>query len=168
MVCGEDLKYRHVAQGPQFCIVKAAPALILHPFLSTMAPSAEKSMQREVHQYVITGRAAPTLRNPVPKLMRMKLFAAGPVQARSKFWYFMKRQQGAKRSGGQILQMSEIFEKSPSKVNNYAIWLRYDSRTDTHNMYKEFVTPPSTASSVSCTAKWCVACSASPADAMPL
>merc|ERR1712217_184375 len=25
-----------------------------------------------------------------------------------------------------------------AKVNNYGIWLRYESRTNTHNMYKEF------------------------------
>ena len=27
---------------------------------------------------------------------------------------------------------------APGQVNNYGIWLRYESRTDTHNMYKEF------------------------------
>merc|ERR1712013_8255 len=34
--------------------------------------------------------------------------------------------------------MNEIFDHAPTKVNNYGIWLRYQSRTDTHNMYKEF------------------------------
>merc|ERR1711981_997783 len=28
--------------------------------------------------------------------------------------------------------------RGPTKVKNYAIWLRYQSRTNTHNMYKEF------------------------------
>merc|ERR1711907_165174 len=44
-------------------------------------------------------------------------FARNKVQARNKFWYFMKK----------IL-----------KVKNFAIWLRYDSRSGTHNMYKEY------------------------------
>merc|ERR1719504_310517 len=44
----------------------------------------------------------------------------------------------AKRSGGEILAVNEIFDKAPTKVKNYAIWLRYESRTGTHNMYKEY------------------------------
>ncbi|KAK8961145.1 60S ribosomal protein L18a-3 [Platanthera guangdongensis] len=31
-----------------------------------------------------------------------------------------------------------IFEKYPTKINNYGIWLRYQSRTGYHNMYKEY------------------------------
>merc|ERR1712187_248327 len=42
------------------------------------------------------------------------------------------------RSGGQILRQTELFDTSPSKVSNYGVWLRYESRTDTHNMYKEY------------------------------
>ena len=29
--------------------------------------------------------------------------------------------------GGEILRMVELFEKHPTKVNNYGIWLRYNS-----------------------------------------
>merc|ERR1712118_160317 len=58
--------------------------------------------------------------------------------ARSKFWYFMKKVQRAKKTGGEGLAMNEIFEKNPNTVKNYAIWLRYRSRSDQHNMYKEF------------------------------
>lgn len=32
----------------------------------------------------------------------------------------------------------QIFEKNPTKIKNYGIWLRYQSRTGYHNMYKEF------------------------------
>ncbi|KAJ6367905.1 hypothetical protein OIU78_000472 [Salix suchowensis] len=32
----------------------------------------------------------------------------------------------------------QIFEKSPTKIKNYGIWLRYQSRTGYHNMYKEY------------------------------
>merc|ERR1712224_509072 len=40
--------------------------------------------------------------------------------------------------GCEILAVNEIFEKNPNTVKNYAIWLRYRSRTDQHNMYKEY------------------------------
>lgn len=33
---------------------------------------------------------------------------------------------------------SQINEKRPTKVKNFGIWIRYDSRSGTHNMYKEF------------------------------
>ena len=32
---------------------------------------------------------------------------------------------------------AQIYEKSPLKVKNFGIWFRYDSRTGTHNAYKE-------------------------------
>jgi len=32
----------------------------------------------------------------------------------------------------------QISEKHPLKVKNFGIWLRYDSRSGTHNMYKEY------------------------------
>merc|ERR1719156_458894 len=98
----------------------------------------DPTLARRVHQYQIVGRAAPTQKVPVPKIIRMKVFAKNKVLARSKFWYFMKKVQRAKKTGGEILAMNEIFEKNPNTVKNYAIWLRYRSRTDQHNMYKEY------------------------------
>ena len=32
----------------------------------------------------------------------------------------------------------QIQERKPLKVKNFGIWIRYDSRSGTHNMYKEF------------------------------
>ncbi|KAL0609628.1 60S ribosomal protein L18a [Plecturocebus cupreus] len=32
----------------------------------------------------------------------------------------------------------KVFEKSPLRVKNFGIWLRYDSRSGTHNMYREY------------------------------
>ena len=32
----------------------------------------------------------------------------------------------------------QIFEKKPEKVSKYGIWIRYDSRSGTTNMYKEY------------------------------
>ena len=33
---------------------------------------------------------------------------------------------------------AQIFEKSPTVVKNFGIWFRYESRTGTHNAYKEY------------------------------
>merc|ERR1712003_103387 len=51
---------------------------------------------------------------------------------------FMKKLNKAKKSGGELLAVNELHDRGPTKVKNYAIWLRYQSRTNTHNMYKEF------------------------------
>jgi hypothetical protein len=32
----------------------------------------------------------------------------------------------------------QIFERKPTTVKNFGIWLRYQSRTGYHNMYKEY------------------------------
>ena len=32
----------------------------------------------------------------------------------------------------------QIYEKSPERVKNFGIWFRYESRTGTHNAYKEY------------------------------
>merc|ERR1712070_1039247 len=44
----------------------------------------------------------------------------------------------AKKTGGEILAVNQLSEKKPLVVKNYGVWLRYESRTDTHNMYKEY------------------------------
>jgi large subunit ribosomal protein L18Ae len=36
------------------------------------------------------------------------------------------------------MDMFQIHEKRPLKVKNFGIWIRYDSRSGTHNMYKEY------------------------------
>merc|ERR1712061_296870 len=100
--------------------------------------SVDPSLQARMHQYQIVGRAAPTPKNPTPKIYRMRLFAKNTVLAKSRFWYFMKKINKAKKSGGELLAVNELFDRAPTKVKNYGIWLRYESRTDTHNMYKEY------------------------------
>jgi len=104
----------------------------------TFGKLEQSSLNAKVHHYELVGRAAPTEKIPVPKIFKMKLFAKNAVLARSKFWYFMKRLNCAKRTGGQLLRQTELFDKSPTRISNYGIWLRYESRTDTHNMYKEY------------------------------
>merc|ERR1712115_447083 len=43
-----------------------------------------------------------------------------------------------KKTTGEILTINEIFEKSPNVVKNYGAFVRYDSRSGTHNLYKEY------------------------------
>lgn len=92
----------------------------------------------KIRQYHVVGRMAPTAKEPEPKAYRMRLFAKNDVLAKSKFWYFMRKLRKAKKTGGEILHVNEISEREPGNVKNYAVWLRYDSRTGTHNMYKEY------------------------------
>lgn len=46
--------------------------------------------------------------------------------------------QKVKKSHGQLLAVNEIFEKYPTTSKNYGIWVRFQSRTGYHNMYKEY------------------------------
>ncbi|TQS37257.1 hypothetical protein Golomagni_02276 [Golovinomyces magnicellulatus] len=43
-----------------------------------------------------------------------------------------------KKSNGEIVSLNVISEERPMKVKNFGIWIRYDSRSGTHNMYKEY------------------------------
>ncbi|KAJ8557851.1 hypothetical protein K7X08_004617 [Anisodus acutangulus] len=90
------------------------------------------------HQYQVVGRALPSETDEHPKIYRMKLWATNEVRAKSKFWYFLRKLKKVKKSNGQMLAINEIFEKNPTKIKNYGIWLRYQSRTGYHNMYKEY------------------------------
>ncbi|CAN1145799.1 60S ribosomal protein L18a [Linum perenne] len=92
----------------------------------------------QYHQYQVVGRALPTDSDEHPKIYRMKLWHTNEVRAKSKFWYFLRKLKKVKKSNGQMLAINEIFEKNPTKIKNYGIWLRYQSRTGYHNMYKEF------------------------------
>ncbi|CAH8309494.1 unnamed protein product [Eruca vesicaria subsp. sativa] len=92
----------------------------------------------QFHQYQVVGRALPTEKDVQPKIYRMKLWATNEVRAKSKFWYFLRKLKKVKKSNGQMLAINEIFEKNPTKIKNFGIWLRYQSRTGYHNMYKEF------------------------------
>merc|ERR1712070_438677 len=92
--------------------------------------------------YQVVGRFVPNEKyseeSAMCKVYRMNLFAKNKVVARSRFWYFMGRLCRVKKANGQIIAVSEIFEKTPEKVKNFGIWFRYESRTGTHNAYKEY------------------------------
>lgn len=87
----------------------------------------------------VVGRKAPTEDQPEPPLIRMKIFANSEPIAKSRYWYFLHKMSGKmKKTTGQILDINEISEKNPTVINNYGIWIRYDSRSNTHNMFKEY------------------------------
>lgn len=90
------------------------------------------------HQYQVVGRHNPTEKMREPPIYRMKIWATDPVRAKSKFWYFLRKLRRVKKNNGQIISINEIFEKRPTATSNYGLWLRYQSRTGTHNMYKEY------------------------------
>ncbi|KAI0565896.1 Ribosomal protein 50S [Gracilaria domingensis] len=69
---------------------------------------------------------------------RMRIFAPNPVVAKSRFWYFLRKLKRVKKANGEILAVNEIHEKDISTVKNIGVWLRYKSRSDTVNMYKEY------------------------------
>jgi large subunit ribosomal protein L18Ae len=91
-----------------------------------------------MRQYQVVGRKAATEENPNPEAYRMVIFAPNSVAAKSKFWYFMRQFRKMKKTTGEILDCVELVEKNARTVKNYGIWLRYDSRSGTHNMYREY------------------------------
>jgi len=68
----------------------------------------------------------------------MRIFAPNDVIAKSRFWYFLAKLRKIKKANGEIVSLNKIHEKHPLKVKNFGIWIRYDSRSGTHNMYKEY------------------------------
>ncbi|KAL1407324.1 60S ribosomal protein L20B [Vanrija albida] len=89
-------------------------------------------------EYSVVGRKLPTESEPEPKLYRMRIFAPNDVVAKSRFWYYLRQLKKVKKASGEIVALNIISEAKPQKVKNFAIWLRYDSRSGTHNMVKEF------------------------------
>merc|ERR1712098_311299 len=56
----------------------------------------------------------------------------------SRFWYFVSQLRKMKKASGEIVYCGLVHEKTPLKVKNFGIWLRYDSRSGSHNMYREY------------------------------
>uniref|UniRef100_A0A8C6IP69 Large ribosomal subunit protein eL20 n=2 Tax=Mus TaxID=862507 RepID=A0A8C6IP69_MUSSI len=91
-----------------------------------------------LREYKVVGRCLPTPKCHTPPLYRMRIFAPNHVVAKSRFWYFVSQLKKMKKSSGEIVYCGQVFEKSPLRVKNFGIWLRYDSRSGTHNMYREY------------------------------
>jgi len=89
-------------------------------------------------EFTVIGRKLPTDAEPVTPLYRMRIFATDPVVAKSRFWYFLRQLRKFKKTTGEIVSVEEVRETNPQKIKNFGIWLRYDSRSGTHNMYREY------------------------------
>ncbi|KAG2003022.1 60S ribosomal protein L20 [Coprinopsis cinerea AmutBmut pab1-1] len=98
----------------------------------------DESTTMGIKEFQVVGRHLPTEHEPTPKIYRMRIFAPNEVVAKSRYWYFMRQLKKVKKASGEILAVTPILEKRPLQVKNFGIWLRYDSRSGTHNMYKEF------------------------------
>ncbi|EWM27710.1 60s ribosomal protein l18a [Nannochloropsis gaditana] len=95
-------------------------------------------VQARLRQYQVVGRHVPTEAQPNPTVFRMKIFAPNEVVAKSRFWYFLHQMHKMKKTTGEILDINELVERNSRIIKNYAIWLKYDSRSGTHNMYREY------------------------------
>jgi large subunit ribosomal protein L18Ae len=95
-------------------------------------------MATRMRLYQVVGRKAPTKTDENPPAYRMKLFAPNEVMAKSRFWYFMHQMRKMKKTTGEILDVNEITEKNDRYVKNFGIWIKYNSRSGTHNMYREY------------------------------
>eukprot|EP00814_Leptocylindrus_danicus_P014533 CAMPEP_0116004872 /NCGR_PEP_ID=MMETSP0321-20121206/847_1 /TAXON_ID=163516 /ORGANISM="Leptocylindrus danicus var. danicus, Strain B650" /LENGTH=183 /DNA_ID=CAMNT_0003473229 /DNA_START=146 /DNA_END=697 /DNA_ORIENTATION=- len=91
-----------------------------------------------MRRFQVVGRKAATDENPNPEAYRMIIFATNAVIAKSKFWYYLHQFHKMKKTTGEILDCVELVETKDRTVKTYGIWLRYDSRSGTHNMYREF------------------------------
>jgi len=91
-----------------------------------------------LHQYVVAGRKLPTESDPEPVVYRMKIFAPNQVVAKSRFWFYLGQLRKVKKASGEILAVAEIFEENPGSIKNFGVWIRYKSRSDTVNMYREY------------------------------
>ncbi|OAD71663.1 hypothetical protein PHYBLDRAFT_134658 [Phycomyces blakesleeanus NRRL 1555(-)] len=97
-----------------------------------------KRRNEKLNEYQVIGRKLPSDKEVSPKLYRMRIFAPNTVVAKSRFWYFLKKLRKVKKAAGEIVSINQISEKRPEQIKNFGIWLRYDSRSGTHNMYKEY------------------------------
>lgn len=50
----------------------------------------------------------------------------------------MKTLKRCKKSHGELLEIKRIYDADRVTVKNYAMWIRYNSKTKVHNMYKEY------------------------------
>lgn len=89
-------------------------------------------------EYKVVGRMMPTDKMRTPPIYQMRIFAPDRPQAKSRFWFYASMLRKVKRTQGEILCCSQVYEKKPLAIKNFGVWLRYDSRSGSHNMYREY------------------------------
>ncbi|TKS90391.1 60S ribosomal protein L18a [Collichthys lucidus] len=123
--------------APSVLMTSAGSALLLPLFLWREQRDTMKA-SGTLREYKVIGRLLPSAKNPAPPLYRMRIFAPNHVVAKSRFWYFVSQLRKMKKASGETVYCGLVHEKTPLKVKNFGIWLRYDSRSGTHNMYREY------------------------------
>lgn len=93
----------------------------------------------DLKEYQVLGCSLPTKKNLNPEIYKMKIFAKNVVLAKSRFWALLSKLHKVKKTKGEIISVNEVFEKKPLKAKIYGIFLRYNSHSGTHNMYKEYI-----------------------------
>ena len=61
-----------------------------------------------MRQFFVVGRKIPSEKDPNPTLYRIRVFAKNTVFAKSRFWYFMKRQHKVRKIQGEVVSVSEV------------------------------------------------------------
>ena len=79
----------------------------------------------ELKEYEVIGRKWPTEKDQETPLYKMRIFAPDDVVAKSRFWYFLRQLKKFKKATGEIVSVKRITEKTPTKIKNFGIWLRY-------------------------------------------
>ncbi|KAI6211511.1 60S ribosomal protein L18a [Aphelenchoides besseyi] len=59
------------------------------------------------------------------------------VFAKSRYWYFASQLRRVKKTHRKMISCKKVFGKT-RWIKNFGIWLRYDSHTGHHNMYREY------------------------------
>lgn len=91
-----------------------------------------------IRHFLIVGRKKQVGATPDPTVFKMRIFAKDSVHAKSKFWYYLRKMNKIKKANGEVLAVSEIFERDPSTVKTYGIVVNYQSKFGHHTLYKEF------------------------------
>ena len=58
----------------------------------------------------MVGRRVPTTKDPIPKVYSMSIFASDAVQAKSRFWYFMKKLRKLRKGVGEVCSCRQVSE----------------------------------------------------------
>merc|ERR1712078_113794 len=104
----------------------------------TDSKSAKMKCKGNLREFLVTGRKLPSATEPHTPIYRVRLFAPDPIAAKSRFWYFVSYYKKVNKTAGEIISVKKVAEKSPTVVKNFGIWVRYDSRSGSHNMYREY------------------------------
>merc|ERR1739838_111163 len=98
---------------------------------------ADKTLVSAFKEYLVIGRKIPK-DGEVTKTFSVNIWAKNDVVAKSKFWYVIRNNEKLKKTKSEIITCDVVFEVASDVARNFSVFARFDSRTGTHNMCKEF------------------------------